>query len=171
MSIGHIKSYIPPEALFIIDTSGLIKKWNLIIRPNKCFEKKDISTDYIYYIYVNKKLVNIDYRYIVGSTNVSTTDDDYDNNTIISTHYDNSINVEKTADVSSTLYMTDTDVQSIGGNYGYYKYPLTITVAPNYGPIYDLNIEFQQNIIPTAGLDNLYNLNNFKTFHVNIMSA
>ena len=167
MPTGYIKGNEPPEAKLIIDISQSIMRWNLVVHPNKCFENKDVETTYNYTIYVNKKLVNIDLKTIIDKTDISTTDID-DNNTVISMHNDNSIVVEQTADVSSTLYMNDIDVKSIGGNYGLYLYPLTITVAANYGPIYNLNIEFERDITPFV---NMSNLESFNTFYLKIVEA
>jgi hypothetical protein len=138
-------------------------KWNLVIHPNKCFELSTEETTYNYKLYVNKKLVNIDLKTIIGTTNISTTNSD-DNNTIISMHNDDTIILEETKNVIATLNMVD--VTSLGGNYGLYIYPLTITIAANYGPIYNLNIEFERAITPFA---NMSNLDRYKTFYFKIV--
>tara|TARA_B110000908_G_scaffold152948_1_gene189029 strand:- start:89 stop:283 length:195 start_codon:yes stop_codon:yes gene_type:complete len=64
--------------------------------------------------------------------------------------------------------MNDINVTDIGANYGLYIYPLTITVSANYGPIYNLNIEFESDIQPFV---NMSNLGSFNTFYLKIVEA
>ena len=96
-------------------------KWNLVIHPNKCFESSTDETTYNYKLYANKKLVNIDLKTIIGTTDISTSDVD-DNNSIIRMHNNDTITLESISDVIATLKMDDNYVSSLGGNYGLYIY-------------------------------------------------
>lgn len=168
MSQGYLQLGGTPGVYFIIDNSYGIKRWNLVIKPNRCFERKNVSTDYEYHIYVTKTLVNIDIRKIIEKYNLTTTNDTNDNNTIVSTHYDNSVVVENISDIVATLYMDENNVTCIGGNYGYYKYKLVITVAENYGQFTDMNIEFEKSITGITDPSNIENNEFYKSFNVTI---
>jgi hypothetical protein len=165
MPTGYIKGNEPPEAKLIIDLTQNIMKWNLVIHPNKCFESLTDETTYNYKLYAIKKLVNIDLKTIIGTTDISTSDAD-DNNSIISMHNNNIITLESTSDVIATLKMDDNYVTSLGGNYGLYIYPLSITIRSGYETMYNLHIEFERAITPFV---NMSNLDSYKTFYFKII--